>query len=241
MATRTTSSNTARTTSSGTTRTTSSGTARTASSSAARTASSGTARATSRSTSRSKVRPNGSQPWLHQHGVEIQEFGTVRQFPVGLSYDARMYACERLNQILADSQILYALYKKHHWLMRGATFYQLHLLLDKHAGEQVELVDTIAERVQSLGGVAVGDPRHVAEITVVPRAPDGVEEVPAMLSRLLEAHETILIASHDAAARTAELGDDGTNDLLTSQVIPLGEKQAWFLAEHLVDTPLVRT
>ena len=113
-------------------------------------------------------------------------------------------------------------------------------MLDKHAGEQLELVDTLAERVQSLGGVAVGDPRHVAEITSIPRPPDGVEEVPAMLSRLLEAHETILVEAHDAAARTAELGDDGTNDLFVSQVIRTGELQSWFLAEHLVDTPLVR-
>jgi len=170
----------------------------------------------------------------------IQEFGTVRQFPIGLSYDARMYSCQRLNQTLADSQILYALYKKHHWLMRGATFYQLHLLLDKHADEQLELVDQIAERIQTLGGVAVGDPRHVAEITRIPRAPDGVEEVPAMLSRLLEAHEMILADAHDAAARTADMGDDGSNDLLVSDVIRTGEMEAWFLAEHLVDTPLVQ-
>lgn len=183
---------------------------------------------------------HGSQPWLHQKGEVIQEFGTVKQFPVGLSYEARMYACQRLNKVLADTQILQGLYKKHHWLMRGATFYQLHTVLDKHAGEQLELVDTLAERVQSLGGVAIGDARHVAEITSIPRPPDGVEEVPAMLSRLLEAHETILIDAHDAAARTAELGDDGTNDVLVSQIIRTGERQAWFLAEHLVDTPLVR-
>jgi len=170
----------------------------------------------------------------------IQEFGTVRQFPIGLSYDARMYSCQRLNQTLADTQILHALYKKHHWLMRGATFYQLHLLLDKHADEQLELVDQIAERIQTLGGVAVGDPRHVAEITRIPRAPDGVEEVPAMLSRLLEAHEMILADAHDAAARTADMGDDGSNDLLVSDVIRTGEMEAWFLAEHLVDTPLVQ-
>jgi starvation-inducible DNA-binding protein len=178
--------------------------------------------------------------FLHQHGKEIQAFGTVRQFPLGLSHDARLYSCQRLNQLLADTQILYAFYKKHHWLMRGATFYQLHLLLDKHAGEQIELVDSIAERVQTLGGVAVGDPRHIAEITRIPRAPDGCEEVPAMLSRLLEAHELILTDAHDAAARVAEGGDDGTNDLIVSEVIRTGELQAWFLAEHLVDTPLVR-
>lgn len=191
------------------------------------------------SRARAKARAD-SQPWLHQKGAEIQAFGTVRQFPLGLSYDTRMYSCQRLNKLLADTQILYALYKKHHWLVRGATFYQLHLLLDKHAGEQVTLVDTIAERVQTLGGVAVGDPRLAAELTRIPRAPDGVEEVPAMLSRLLEAHEIILIDAHEAAARAAEMGDDGTNDLLVSDVIRTGELQAWFLAEHLVDTPLVK-
>jgi starvation-inducible DNA-binding protein len=181
-----------------------------------------------------------SQPWLHQHSAEIQKFGFVRQFPLGLSAQARLYSCERLNQILADTQILYALYKKHHWLMRGATFYQLHLLLDKHAGEQNELIDAVAERIQTLGGVAVGDPRHVAEITRIPRAPNGVEEPPAMLSRLLEAHETILIDAHDAAEKADDQGDDGTNDLIVSSVIRTGELQCWFLAEHLVDTPLVR-
>jgi starvation-inducible DNA-binding protein len=187
----------------------------------------------------SRVAP-GSQPWLHQRGEEIQAFGTVREFPVGLSQETRLYSCQRLNQLLADTQVLFTLYKKHHWLVRGATFYQLHLLLDKHAGEQMALIDEVAERVQALGGVAVGDPRHVAEIARVPRAPDGCEEVPAMLSRLLEAHELILTDAHDSAAKVAERGDDGTNDLIVSGVIRTGELQCWFLAEHLVDTPLVR-
>jgi starvation-inducible DNA-binding protein len=183
-----------------------------------------------------KIIPPSSQPRLHVHGREIQEFGTVRLFPLGLSHDARVYSCQRLNQLLADTQILYGLYKKHHWLMRGPTFYQLHLLLDKHAGEQLALIDTIAERTQTLGGVAVGDPRHVAEITRIGRPPNGCEEVPAMLSRLLEAHETILTDAHDAAAKVAEQGDDGTNDLIVSNVIRTGELQVWFVAEHLVDT-----
>ena len=178
-----------------------------------------------------------SQPHLHQHSRVIQEFGTVRQLPIGLSYDARLYSCQRLNQLLADTQILYALYKKHHWLMRGHTFYQLHLLLDKHAGEQLEIIDEIAERIQSLGGLAVGDPRHAAEITRIPRAPDGCEDVPGMISRLLDAHETILTDAHDAAAKVIGLGDDGSNDLIVSDIIRTGELQVWFLSEHLVDTP----
>jgi starvation-inducible DNA-binding protein len=181
-----------------------------------------------------------SQPLLHQHGEEIQTFGSVRQFPIALSYEARMESCQFLNKILADSMILYSHYKKHHWLVRGHTFYQLHLLLDKHAGEQIELIDLIAERVQTLGGVAIADPRHVAEVTTVPRPPDGAEEVPAMLSRLLEAHVLIIAEVRDAISATAANRDDGTNDLLMSDVLRRHELQVWFLAEHLVDTPTTR-
>jgi starvation-inducible DNA-binding protein len=181
-----------------------------------------------------------SQPLLHQHGVEVQEFGTLRLFPIALAAEARIESCQLLNYILADSIILYSLYKKHHWLMRGHTFYQLHLLLDKHADEQLELIDLVAERIQTLGGVAVADPRHVAELTTVPRPPNGAEEVPAMLSRLLEAHEITIAKIRDAIGRTAENRDDGTNDLLMGDVLRRHEIQVWFIAEHLVDTPSVR-
>src|SRR6476659_3983080 len=105
----------------------------------------------------------GSQPHLYQHGQVIQEFGTLRLLPLALSHDARLLSSQLLNQILADTLILYSLYKKHHWQLRGPTFEQLHLLLDKHAGEQLELIDALAERVQMLGGVAIAEMCHVAE------------------------------------------------------------------------------
>lgn len=181
-----------------------------------------------------------SQPLFHQQGHEVQAFGTVRLFPIVLAHDARLESCQLLNQILADTQILYALYKKHHWLMRGHTFYQLHLLLDKHAGEQIELIDTIAERIQTLGGIAIADPRHVAEMTTIVRPPNGAEEVPVMLSRLLDAHEIIIGEVREAIERTAANGDGGSNDMLMGDVLRLHETQVWFLAEHLVDTPVVR-
>ena len=183
----------------------------------------------------------GSQPLLHQHGVEIQKFGTQRNLPIALASVARSESCEYLNQILADSMILYSLYKKHHWLMRGPTFYQLHLLLDKHASEQLALIDLVGERVQTLGGVAIADPRHVAEVTKIGRPPNGVEEVPAMLSRLLEAHELIVAEVREAIDRTAINKDGGTNDLLMSDVLRTNELQTWFIVEHLVDTPMVRS
>ena len=189
----------------------------------------------------SKIQVSDSQPLLHQKGIEIQKFGTLRELPLALDTVVRSESCELLNQVLADTIILYHLYKKHHWLMRGQTFYQLHLLLDKHAEEQIELIDTIGERVQTLGGVAIADPRHVAEVTKIERPPNGVEEVPVMLSRLLEAHETIVSEVRSAIKQTAGNDDEGSNDLLVSQVLRTHELQVWFLAEHLVDTPLVKS
>jgi starvation-inducible DNA-binding protein len=178
---------------------------------------------------------------LNQGGKEIQRYGTLRKLPIALDDEARGESCELLNQVLADTVILFNLYKKHHWLVAGHTFYQLHLLFDKHADEQLELIDLLAERVQSLGGIAISDPRHVAEITKIERPPDGREEVPAMISRLLSAHETILEEVREAIEKTEENKDWGSNDLLMSEVLRTNELQVWFVAEHLVDTPLVRS
>jgi starvation-inducible DNA-binding protein len=170
---------------------------------------------------------------------ELQRFATLRGLPIALPDKARSKSCELLNEILADTMVLYALYKKHHWLVAGATFYQLHLLFDKHAEEQLELVDLLAERVQSLGGVAVGDPRHAAELTTIPRPPDGAEEVAVMIDRTLHAHE-IIIEKVRAAITTTEKSEDwGTNDVLMSDVLRRHELQVWFLAEHVVPVPLV--
>jgi starvation-inducible DNA-binding protein len=171
--------------------------------------------------------------------IEIQRYGTLRELPLALPDKARAASCEVLNEILADTSILYALYKKHHWLVAGPTFYQLHLLFDKHAEEQLELIDLLAERVQTLGGIAVSDPRHVAEITNIERPPDGAEEVPAMISRLLDAHETIIAEVREGIDATEKNGDWGSNDILMSDVLRRNELQVWFTAEHAVDVHLV--
>jgi starvation-inducible DNA-binding protein len=181
-----------------------------------------------------------AQPLLRQRAPEIQPYGTLAQYPIALDARVRATSIEALNQILADTMMLRDLYKKHHWQVAGHTFYQLHLLFDKHYGEQSTLVDALAERIQSLGGISVALPHDVAEMTRIERPPRGREEVPVQLSRLLEAHEIVLEEVREAAKQTAEAGDDGTNDLLVSDVIRTHEMQVWFLAEHLVDTPLVR-
>jgi starvation-inducible DNA-binding protein len=145
----------------------------------------------------------------------------------------------QLNQLLADTMTLRDLYKKSHWQVAGPTFYQLHLLLDKLFNEQVDLVDSIAERIQLLGGVSIAMAHDVAEITQIERPPRGREGVPVQLSRLLDAHQVIIGQVRKLARRATELGDDGTSDLAVSEVLRRNEMQVWFLSEHLVDASLV--
>jgi starvation-inducible DNA-binding protein len=158
---------------------------------------------------------------------------------IALAEDTRRASAANLNQLLADTITLRDLYKKHHWQVSGPTFYQLHLLFDKHFNEQSELVDLIAERIMMLGGVSIAMSADVAEMTIVPRPPKGREEVPVQISRLLHAHEIVLKEARAMARQAAEVDDDGTNDLLVSSVIRTNEMQVWFVGEHLVDMPLV--
>ena len=175
-----------------------------------------------------KIKPN-----------EIQPFGTLKDLPIALAENARAKSVGALNQILVDTMTLRDLYKKHHWQVSGVTFYQLHLLLDKHYEEQAGFVDDIAERIQSLGGLAYAMAHDVAENTKLPRPPSGREDVATQISRLLEAHEIMLKEIREAASEAAEYGDDGTNDLLVSSLIRTHEMQVWFIGEHLAATPLL--
>src|SRR5208283_5868662 len=181
-----------------------------------------------------------AQPRLHQRAPEIQPYGTVTpMLPLDLEEPVRLEMTEQLNQIVADTMTLRDLYKKSHWQVAGPTFYQLHLLFDKHYGEQADLVDAIAERIQLLGGISIAMAADVAETTRIERPPRGREEVPVQLSRLLDAHQIIIGHCRELAERADALGDDGTNDLVVSDVLRGNELQVWFISEHLVDMPLV--
>jgi len=182
-----------------------------------------------------------AQPRFHQRADEIQSYGTVSHLPpLELEEAVRLEMTAQLNQLLADTMTLRDLYKKSHWQVAGPTFYQLHLLFDKHYDEQVDLVDALAERIQLLGGVTIAMAADVAETTQIERPPRGREEVAVQLSRLLEAHQVVIRETRQLARRASTLGDDGTNDLVVSQVLRTNELEAWFLSEHLVDVPLVK-
>jgi starvation-inducible DNA-binding protein len=175
-----------------------------------------------------------------QSSKETQHFGTIARLPIALEASICAASVANLNQVLVDTKTLADMYKKHHWQVSGPTFYQLHLLFDKHFKEQTDLVDAVAERIQSLGGVSIAMAHDVAEMTLVPRVPRGREAVPVQISRLLHAHEIILKEARAMARQAAEAGDDGTNDLLVSDVIRTNEMHVWFLGEHLVEAPASR-
>ncbi len=183
---------------------------------------------------------HNAKPITNQRGRELQAYGTIARLPLGLDEKTCLQSVEALNQVLADTITIRDMYKKHHWQVAGHTFYQLHLLFDKHYEEQSELVDLIAERIQTLGGLSIAMAADVAELTQIERPPRSREEVPVQISRLLEAHEIILKDSREKAGDADDAGDDGTNDLLISNVVRTNERQAWFISEHLVDAPLVR-
>jgi starvation-inducible DNA-binding protein len=192
-----------------------------------------------RRNSNQKATLNG-QPRFHQRAKEIQPYGTVNHaLPLDLEEPVRLEMTEQLNQLLADTMTLRDLYKKSHWQVAGPTFYQLHLLFDKHFGEQVEIVDSIAERIQLLGGISLAMAADIAETTQIERPPRGREEVPVQISRLIDAHQIIIRDARKLADRADELGDQGTNDLVVSDVLRTNELQVWFLSEHLVEMPLV--
>ena len=179
-------------------------------------------------------------PRWHAQAKEIQKYGSViENMPHPLDAKVRADMVAKLNQLLADSISLRDMYKKHHWQVSGPTFYQLHLLFDKHFDEQVEMVDTIAERVQLLGGVTIAMGADVAETTRIQRPPRGREEVPVQISRLLEAHKIIIQSCLDISDAADKAGDQGTNDLVISDILRPNELQSWFIGQHLVEMPLI--
>lgn len=173
-------------------------------------------------------------PNLNQPGHETQKLGEIVRMPNGLPEDACRKSVELLNQVLADTITLRDLYKKHHWQVVGPTFNQLHELFDKHYEEQAELVDTVAERIQLLGGIALAMAHDIAEHTRIKRPPVGREPAAVQIRRLAEAHEQIIIFARDAAEKVDEWKDSGSNDVLVSNILRTNELQVWFLTEHLV-------
>lgn len=160
-----------------------------------------------------------------------QAFGSLVPVRLGLSQEVRHRSVFALNRLLAHTTALRDLYKKAHWQTSGATFFELHQLFDKHYGEQEALMDELAERIQTLGGVALALAPAIAEETRLARAPRGVESAIDQLRRLVDAHEFILVEARPLANDAANSGDAATNDLIV-RLIKAHELQSWFVSRQ---------
>jgi starvation-inducible DNA-binding protein len=180
------------------------------------------------------------KPAVDQNAHELQPYGQMAKHPIEPSEAACRESVENLNQLLADTMTLRDLYKKHHSQEAGPAFNQLHLLFAKHFGEQVTLVDLIAERIQTLGGVSLAMAPDLAETTLIPRLPQEREAAHVQIARLLHAHEIVLAEARAMGRRAADAGDDDTYDLIVTALVRRNEQQVSFLYKHLVDVPLVR-
>ena len=173
-----------------------------------------------------------AQPRLHQTAPEIQAYGSVsHSLPLELEEPVRLEITERLNQLLADTITIRDLYKKSHWQVAGPTFYQLHLLFDKHFEQQSELVDAIAERIRALGFPAPGTYTEFAKLSSIPETP-GVPPATDMVRLLVEGHEAVARTARKIFPAVEKASDEPTADLLT-QRLQVHEKTAWMLRSLL--------
>ena len=177
---------------------------------------------------------------MHQRAIQTQHYGSLMRLPISSEENVRAENVDRLGHVLADSITLRDMYQQYGWQSPGSTFYQLHLLFEKHYKAQARVVDAIAERIQMLGGLAIGMGDHVSRKTNLPHLPRGREQVSVQLSRLLEAHELLIREVRLTIQRSAVLPDQGTTDRLVSGVLRVNERQVWVLAEHLAGTPETR-
>jgi starvation-inducible DNA-binding protein len=165
-----------------------------------------------------------------------QPFGTLGSASVGLSEGTRADIVRALNRDLANLLLMYLRYKKDHWTVRGPHFKELHELFEEHAVQVLEATDVVAERIRGLGGVPVAMPDEIAEHATTGQLPAGIYEPKVQLFNTLHALENIIVEIRGDMARTDDLGDPATNDLLNA-ILDTLEKQSWFIQSHVPAAP----
>jgi starvation-inducible DNA-binding protein len=154
--------------------------------------------------------------------ARLDRFTAARIVMAGKANEATIAS---LNRVLADSMMLRDIYKKSQWEVTGEAFYKLRALYAVHHDEQGDLIELIAERIQSLGGRCIAMPAEVIQYTTLATPPRTPELPQAQLRRLLDAHKRMLYALQAAAKRALDIGDDATHDVLTQEVIPVHTRQ----------------
>jgi starvation-inducible DNA-binding protein len=135
-----------------------------------------------------------------------------------------------LHQLLADTVTLRDMYAMQRRQVSDPAFHPRYLLFDRHFAGQHVLVEEISERVQTLGGITIDATHAITERTLIPRVHNGFAEASTHLSRLLQAHEIVLVVSR---ATAHEISQFGTDEPTVSDVIRTNESHVWSLVHFM--------
>jgi starvation-inducible DNA-binding protein len=156
----------------------------------------------------------------------------TKSTPHHLDAGARTAITTALRETLVDGIDLYTQTKVAHWNIKGPQFAALHPLFDTYATTLAGFVDQVAERILTLGELAVGTARHVAKNSRLEDYPQDVTRDLEHVGLLLARIEQFLAGAKAARAVADQHEDQDTADVLT-QVIVEFEKNAWFLRSTL--------
>jgi len=161
-----------------------------------------------------------------------QSVDQVVENPLGLDKDKAREIVQALNRDLASEYVLYQQYKKHHWLVEGAEYWQIHKLLDEHTGQVLKYADMLAERITALSGVPISGPGEQERVAYIQHEPEGLYDLREMLENDQRGGQVIVLNLREHIELTNRLGDYGTEHLLRE--ILLGQEELVHQLDHLL-------
>lgn len=165
-------------------------------------------------------------------GAKASATGIVKSSKIALSSNTKSEIAGILNARLADGIDLALVTKQAHWNLKGPGFIGVHLMLDGFRDQLDTHVDTIAERIAQLGGIALGTTQTTAASTTLSPYPTEIVAVQDHLNALIERYAATANAVREAIDASDDAGDADTADMLTAYSRML-DKSLWFLQSNL--------
>ena len=168
----------------------------------------------------------------------VTPFGEVTENAIALETSVTTPVCEGLNILLASFQAMYIQYQKHHFVVEGAEFYQIHNYFEESYDQVKGHVHDIGERLDGLGGVPVASFSKLAELCCFTPEPDGIYRCRQMIENDLAGEQAIIAGLRRQAAQAESLGDRATRYLYETILLKT-EERAYHLDHFLADDTLV--
>lgn len=152
---------------------------------------------------------------------------------IGTADKGRKGSVQILNRVLSDEYVLYTKTRNYHWNVTGPDFAELHKFFESQYEVLNEIIDEVAERARSVGGVSLGSLREFLTQSRLKESAGGLMPAKKMIASLLADHEAVIRSlREDLVACDEKFGDIGTNDFLTG-LMEKHEKMAWMLRSYL--------